>query len=616
LRKVEIVFEPEGTRFEALAGESILEAANRAGISINSPCGGAGTCGNCRVTVSEGAPAPNEEEKKHFTHGQLARGTRLACQTRIEGPMRVLIPPETRAFDQKILVEGSVRDVPLEPFVRKQSARIDEPSIEDQRSDCDRVWEKFKTGGSRPLFPNAIHRKLPRLLRESGYRLTAVFSNGMLSGLEPGDTTGVLYGAAFDIGTTTVVGYLVNLLTGELLATASQTNPQIKYGDDVVSRINYVSASPNGLEELHGLIVACINSLLEELAQAAKISLADIYEVTFAGNTTMSHLAMAVDPTFVAQAPYVAAVKIGLNMKQQELGFRINEAGNIYALPNIAGFVGGDTVAMILAVGLHLTEEITLAIDIGTNGEIVLGNRERLVVCSTAAGPAFEGARITKGMRAADGAIDRVDINGGDVSIHVIGDGKARGICGTGLIDAVAALLDAGVVNTTGLMLGPDELPEKSRGLARRLSDSPTGMQFMLASPEESVVPSGVALTQRDIREVQLAMGAIAAGTATLMTELGVEAKDIRRVVLAGAFGNYIRKDRAMRVGIIPRIPLERVRFVGNAAGAGARMALTSSPCRPEAEEISQKVQYMELAGRADFQSLFAEAMLFDTDGA
>jgi len=588
-----------------------MEAAKRAGIPINSPCGGKGTCGNCRVAVSKGTPVPTEGEKAHFTHDELAMGVRLACQAEINGPMRVVIPPETRSFDQKILEEGQLRDVPLAPFIRKQYAEIDEPTISDQRADCDRIWDKIKTGATKPLFPNAIQRLLPRLMRDSNYAMTAVFSNGMLSGLEPGDTTGVLYGAAFDIGTTTVVGYLINLRDGSLVATASKTNPQVTHGDDVVSRINYVTASPTGLDELHDLIVGCINSILEELTTEAKISTNDIYEIVFAGNTTMSHLAMSVDPTFVAQAPYVAAVQEGLNMLPQELGIMINRWGNIFALPNIAGFVGGDTVAMILAVGMHLSDEMTLAIDIGTNGEIVLGNKAGLVSCSTAAGPAFEGARIRQGMRAADGAIDRIDIDCSNVKVHVLGDAPARGICGTGLIDAVAALLDAGVINGMGLMVGPDELPDNCKILESRLSETETGMQFMLVAPEESAAPNGVALNQRDVREVQLAMGAIAAGTATLMGELGIQKEDIKRVVLAGAFGNYIRKDRAMRVGILPDLPIERIHFVGNAAGAGAQMALMSGPCRPEAYELSTRVKYIELAGRADFQMLFAESMIF-----
>jgi len=325
----------------------------------------------------------------------------------------------------------------------------------------------------------------------------------------------------------------------------------------------------------------------------------------------MSHILLGIDPTYVARSPYVAAVRAGQALSPADINLDINASGRIYMLPNIAGFVGADTVAMVLASGIHLADDMTLALDIGTNGEMVLGNRKTLLCCSTAAGPAFEGARIMHGMRAADGAIDRVDWTPRGLDVHCLGDQPARGICGTGLIDSVAALLDAGVLDTTGLLGEADDLTGASALLADRLVKSNSDTAFQLVPPEHSAIEKGIVLTQRDIREVQLAKGAVAAGISVLMAEMGVSPKDLDRIILAGAFGNYIRKERAMRVGLIPQIPIEKVSFVGNAAGAGARMALVSAPCRPEAEALSQRIRYIELAGQPGFQMLFADAMIF-----
>jgi len=608
---ITITIEPEGSRLAASPGETFLDLAKRSGLALNSPCGGKGTCGNCRVIVTEGAQPATEEEQKFFSAEELAMGYHLACRMKLASPMRVLIPPETRAFDQHVLVEGSSRELPLAPLIAKIHVKSPAATIEDQRADADRLCEALNGRVGPAGIPHHIQKGLPAILRKNDFSVTAVLADGRLTGVESGDTTGRLYGTAFDIGTTTVVGFLADLRTGKLLATSSRTNPQISHGDDVVSRIHHISSRPTGLKELQTLIVKCVNEMLQELASAAGISTKDIYEVTLAGNTTMNHIITGVDPTYVAQSPYVAAVRAGQNIHPAELGIRINEGGNVYALPNIAAFVGGDTVAMILSAGLHLSDAMTLALDIGTNGELVLGSREKLICCSTAAGPAFEGARIAHGMRAADGAIDRVDWDGGDLRIHTLGDKKARGICGTGLIDAVAALLDAGVVDPTGLMQSPEEIPPQGAALAKRIVARDSQTAFQLVAARDSGLEKGIVLTQRDIREVQLAKGAISAGISVLMGEMGISADNLERIVLAGAFGNYIRKERAMRVGLIPSIPLDRVHFVGNAAGAGAKLALLAAPCRPEGEELSRRVRYVELGGRPDFQMLFAEAMIF-----
>ena len=611
LNSVKVTFEPEGKSVFVLPGTSVFEAAARAGVILSTPCGGKGKCGKCVVEILHDPPAASEIERKLLTPEQLAAGCRLACQTRLSTDVVVNVPLETRFFEQKILVEGASRDVKVSPNIQKRFLRLPEPSLEDPSADADRLLSVLAQHGVHAAPTLRVSRMLPRILREHSFALTAVIGDGQLIAVEGGDTSEKTYGVAFDIGTTTVVGMLVDLRTGERKATASLTNPQVAFGDDVVSRINHAHENPDGLRALQARIVRCMNDLIHELCANGPVKCNNIYEIAVVGNTTMNHLLFRIDPTYIAQAPYVAAVRSGMTASAAELGLTINPCGMVYAMPNIAGFVGGDTVGVILATDIFRAKGVRLAIDIGTNGEMALGSRERLLACSTAAGPAFEGARIQQGMRATAGAIEKVLIND-DVRINVIGGQPARGICGTGLIDAVAELLRLGVVDSTGRVQAPDALggsvPDSVR---RRVVSGQAGFDFILALPEESHEGKPVVLSQKDIREVQLAKGAIAAGVRILLRELGVEQDDVEEILLAGAFGNFIRRSMAKRIGLLPDVPTDRIRFVGNAAGAGARLALMSQECRQQAEEISQRTEYVELAGRADFQMEFAEAMLF-----
>jgi uncharacterized 2Fe-2S/4Fe-4S cluster protein (DUF4445 family) len=611
-KRCRITFQPEGKAVYAPAGTTIYEAAGEAGIIINSPCGGAGVCGNCKVTVVEGDYEQSGSEK-FITDKDLKRGMVLACRTRILSDMVVEIPLASRFFEQKILTEGIEFKLKLSPNVRKVYVRVDEPSLEDQRADMDRVWDALGLGIPGPKVPVDVVRRLPEKLRKADYGTTVVLNENEIIGIETGDKSGTNYGVAFDIGTTTVVGYLMDLNTGKQLAVSSRTNPQTSHGDDVISRIQYTISNRDGLEDLHERITSCLNDIIDDLVDDADIEKKFIYEVTVTGNTTMIHLFLSIDPRNLALHPYVGVVRSNMDVRARDLGVHINRYGKAYTMPNIGGFVGGDTVAVILASGMHKSKELKFALDIGTNGELVMGNRERLVSCSTAAGPAFEGARIVAGMRASDGAIEKVTINGEDVEINTIGNAKAIGLCGTGLIDTVAELRRVGIINTSGKLLKPAELPDSIPDAIRNrvIVHEKWGPTFILATAEQSKTGEEVLFTQKDVRETQLAKGAIFAGYQLLKTVLEIEDEDITEVLLAGAFGNYIRRHQAKRIGLLPDIPTEKIKFIGNAAGAGAKMVLLTKELREEACEISLNTEYIELAVRKEFQRVFADSMFF-----
>ena len=612
-----VTFQPEGRSVHVLAGTSVVEAAGKAGLVINAPCGGNGTCGKCRVEISRGAPEPTDADRNHFRQTGLDNGLRLACQTRIEQEMVITIPRESRFFEQKILLTGVGSSVDIKPVVRMLPLKLPIPSLEDQRADSDRLLdalEPYRDAAEpdcRVTLPLDVVRQLPAAIRQDEGRVTVLLSESQVLDIRPGHGAGGSYGVAFDIGTTTVVAKLASLDDHRPTLTAARTNPQIRFGDDVVSRIEYAQRGGDGLAELQACIVDCLNEIIGELCGRAGIHRTDIVEAVVAGNTTMSHLFLRIDPSHIACAPYVAPLRSEMRFAAADIGLRLHRAARLFTVPNIAGFVGGDTVAVALATGLLHAKGNRLAIDIGTNGELVMARDGRLLACSTAAGPALEGARITFGMRASDGAIEKVRM-GDDVEIGVIGDVPATGICGSAIVDVLAELLRAGIVDSMGRMLPPDELPDGlPPALRERVLQDDNGVKFILALNEETHIDGPIHVTQRDVREVQLAKGAIAAGVQILLAEMGITADDLDEVLLAGAFGNFIRRSQAKRIGLLPDVPTERINFVGNAAGSGAYMALVSSTCRAHAEQISRETQYVELSGRPDFQMAFADAMLF-----
>lgn len=605
---IKVTFEPEGKAAFVLPGSLVLEAAARAGIIVETPCGGRGTCGKCRIVVRDGCSPATATERRLLKPRELTSGFRLACQAKLVRETVVTVPDASRFFEQRILTSGVGGATRLCPAVAKRAMQVPEASLADPRSDADRALEVL--GGDGLRFSLGAARELPAALRADGRRLTAVLHGGEVLAVEAGDTTARVFGLALDIGTTTVVGSLLDLTTGHEAALGARTNPQVSFGDDVVARITHASEG-NGLRELQERVVGCINDIVAEVAAKAGIAREAIYEVTTVGNTTMNHLLLGLDPRQIAQMPFAAVVRAAMVVPAAELGIAVHPRARLYAMPNIAGFVGGDTVGVILAANLLARRRPTLAVDIGTNGEMVLGTGRRLVACSTAAGPAFEGARIRFGMRAADGAIEQVRF-GRDVETSVIGDARPRGLCGSALVDAIAELLRAGILEPSGRMLGPDELPRKlPQALRRRVVAGERGYDFILAHEAETDLGSPILLTQGDIRQVQLAKGAIRAGIEVLKGELGLEAGQLDGVLLAGGFGNFIRRRNALRIGLLPPIEHARIHFIGNAALVGAKMVLACAEYRDQAEAISRQTEYLELGGLPQFQGQFADAMLF-----
>ena len=606
-----VIFQPFGRQVEGQAGQTLLELARSVGIDMNAPCGGKGTCGGCRVEVVKGAAPPSECDLRQLNAEELRRDVRLACQTPVTGDMTVVIPRETLLFDQQILEKGIEVRVTLDPAVRRVHVNLAEPDVDDQRADADRVLDAVSEQGVEARISMAASRELPGRLRKMGFKGTAVVVGDQLVHFERGDTSAANYGVAADVGTTTIVAALLDLSTGQPVAVASGANPQASHGDDVVSRIEYCQGSARRVRELQGLVAESLDGLIGDLCRKAEIKRTAIYETVVVGNTTMMHLLLKLDVSHIARAPFIAAVRHGLVADPRDVGLSMNRRGRVYVAPNIAGFIGADTVGVILATAMHRSDMPRMAIDIGTNGELVLGAGDRLLACSTAAGPAFEGARIRYGMRASAGAIDRVDVVDGRIRVHTIGEEPAIGLCGTGLIEAISTGLETGLIGPTGRILSPAEVPGLPTGVAGRVVSNGSGVALELTTLEESGSDHPVLLTQKDVREVQLAKGALYAGAQVLMAEMGLGSEDLGEVLLAGAFGNFIRPDRAKAVGLLPDVPLEKVRFVGNAAGTGARMMLLDKGLRDEAEAISRGVEHVELSGRADFQELFTEAMLF-----
>ena len=608
-QQVSVTFQPHGRSVHVLPGTKVLEAAAQAGMTVETPCGGVGVCGKCRVRIASGACPPGEADRRAFTADQLRDGWRLACQTAICSHAVIHVPQESLFADQhRILTEshvGAAREVL--PAVRKVYVTMPPPTLEENEADLLRL-----EGRLGPLKADLnLLRRLPRLLRDNGFAGTAVVTDHHLIDFEPGDTASLCYGAAFDIGTTTLVGCLLDLTKGEELAVASTINPQVRMGDDVLSRIRHASDSPAALAQLRDAVVGAVAAMLAQMCGEAGVDGRWVYEVALAGNTTMQHLLCGIDPSPLGQVPFAPAHARGLIVPAGELGLAIHPAGAAYVFPVIGGFVGGDSVAGMLATRLADQDGPVLLVDIGTNGEILLASGGQLWAASTAAGPAFEGARISCGMRATTGAIEKVVMDG-DLRLGVIGDVPPVGICGSGLIDLAAELLVLGIISPEGRLLPPDEVRSSlSATLASRLRTDEAGhVRFVLA--EGDGTRRAVAITQRDIRELQLATGAIRAGITILLKQAGLAVGDLQRVLIAGGFGSFIRRSNAQRIGLLPgELDHSRIHYVGNASLAGAKWALLSTGARRQAENLARRARHVELATDSEFQTLFVEAMIF-----
>ena len=621
-----IVFQPSGRRGEVPAGKTVLAAAQELGVGIEASCGGKGVCGKCRIIVEEGrfeklglvsgashVSERGETEEKFFTEDELSRGYRLACLTQITGDLVVTVPEESRSVKQVILEKGKKRTFTINPAVKQYTIKLPAPTLEDARDDRRRLLDVLeeKEGLSGLTVDYPVLRTLPRTLRENDWLVTvSVWQGKEVIRVESGEAPHSL-GIAIDIGTTTLAAFLCDLVTGELLSKASRMNPEIGYGEDVLARISYAMANEDGGEKLQRAMQDAVSELAAQMTGEIGRTPSEVDEMVLVYNTAMHHFTLGLDSRYVGRSPFAPAASDALDIKARDLGILINPSANIHSLPIEAGFVGADNVAVLLAEEPYNSESVKLIIDIGTNGEIDLGNKERLLSTSCATGPALEGAQIAFGMRAAPGAIERIEINpetyeprykviGKDEWFPDISFTGAQGICGSGIIDVVAELYRAGIISKAGRINTKLDTP-------RVRKDDKGKAEYVLAWAPETAVHKDIVITQGDIRAVQLAKGAIYVGAKYLMEKYGIDHVD--EVILAGAFGSYINKKSAMALGMFPDCALEKVQAVGNAAGDGARIALLNVEKRKEAAKVAREVEFIETAVEPDFQTRFMEAL-------
>jgi uncharacterized 2Fe-2S/4Fe-4S cluster protein (DUF4445 family) len=572
-------------------------------VAITSLCGGQGACGKCRVHLTEGqVSALSAAEREHLDEEQIAEGTRLACQVHLGGPARVSVPRASLAMEQRLQVTASAGAFSMdEPVLELCTLRAEPPVLAHPTSDWTRVIAQLPPspdGSGWRAGLDAV-RELPGLLREHDGEVQArLRGSEVTSFAPPGART---LGLAVDLGTTKIAAYLLDMVSGEVLGTEGVPNPQIPYGEDIVSRLTYAVRDPEGGGVLAGVIAGTLNEVAGRLAGAAGASPKDIHEVCLVGNTAITHLTLRLPVRQLITAPFVAATAEAVETTAAELGLDFAPEARVFVPPCIAGFVGADHVAMILAAGLDEAQGISLGIDIGTNTEIVLSQPGRPTVSvSCASGPAFEGAHIRHGMRAARGAIERVGIVNGKARTGTIDDAPAVGICGSGIVDVVAELAQSGLLNGHGRL----------RADAEGVRDTEHGREYVLVPAQESGTGEAITVSQPDVDEILLAKGAIASGIHVLLESQGLAPDALQRVVLAGAFGTYLHVDSAIRLGMLPDLPLERFEQVGNAAGEGAKWMLVSRRARRKAIELGRRGRYIELTAYPGFQKTFARACM------
>ena len=632
-----VIFLPSGSSGTVPKGTTIMEASRRLGVGIESLCGGRRVCGKCKVRIETGGSRKHgiastwesagpwkTPENDHITPEERAAGFRLACAATIQEDILIDVPEASRPGKQVVSKAARPISIDSDPAVNTYFLQLPEASLEDPTGDFERLSRALETdygltGLSMDLY---ALRGLGGALRSGKWEITvSIWMDREIIRIRPGKG-GPSYGLAIDIGTTTIAGYLCDLETMEVVETVSMMNPQIPYGEDVISRIDYCFSDPEGLRRLSDAVVDGLNTLIEEAVSEASrhtdraISPADIEDVAVCGNTCMQHLLLQLDPEPLGSIPFSPVHHSGLNLKAREIGLRVNPLANVYILPNIAGFVGGDNVGVILVEEPQNSDDTVLIIDIGTNGELVIGNRQRNICssCSCATGPALEGAQIEFGVRAAPGAIERIKISSDthEVDYKVVGreawrsyskpeDMQTRGLCGSAVLDALAELYKAGIVDGSGAFH-----PEVETG---RLRDNPhTGQkEFVLAWSAETVIGKDVVITQNDIRQIQLAKAAIYTGCKLMLRRMNLQRPD--RIKIAGAFGNHIDTHLALVLGLFPDCPPERVSAIGNAAGDGCRMALLDRKKRAEADRIARQVEYLELTLMEDFQEHLIDAI-------
>lgn len=643
-KKCRVVFQPSGRRGTVEKGISVLEAARRLGVGIEAVCGGDGVCGKCIVRIEENAETAGirssrshvsewlpDVEAKFITDAEREKGCRLSCKANILDDVLVYVPEASRAGKQ--IVSKAARAIPinLDPAVKIYQVTLEPPSAENSMADFDRLKlalaEKY---GVRDLSIDiACLRNLPSIMRRGLWSVTvSVWKNAEIIRVQPGRIEKA-YGIAIDIGTTTLAAYLCDLTTGEVVNTAAMMNPQCKYGEDVMSRIAYHQNNPDGLAHMRTDIISGVNRLMKEAVsesalrkdaaadQSEPLDTDDIVDVSVCFNTVMHHIFLGIDPDQLGMSPFPPAINQSLDLRARDLGLKVNPSAHIFVLPTVAGFVGADAVGVLIAEELYNRDRLELIIDIGTNGELLLGSRDRIVSTSCATGPALEGAQITFGMRAAPGAIERIKIdpNTLDVDYKVIGrdawrsystasEMRAKGICGSGILDVPAEFFRTGIINRTGAFDSA-----RLEGSPRFRKNPGAGGEFVLAWAEETAINRDIVITQKDIRQIQLAKGALYAGCKLMLKYLDVETVDA--VKIAGAFGTHVDPEKALIMGLFPDCEIEKIQSVGNAAGDGCRAALLDLNKRKEADEYAKKLEHINLGAQAEFQSEFVAAMYF-----
>jgi uncharacterized 2Fe-2S/4Fe-4S cluster protein (DUF4445 family) len=589
-------------------GVTLFDAASWNGIAIDSTCGGHGTCKKCKIRIADGSVPTSPLDARAFSPDELRAGWRLACRAQAADDLQIEVPPlVTRP---KAATVGVGRQVILRPAAQKRYLELDEPSLSDQRADTERVLAALDDLELRVDL--AVLRSIGPVLRSADYRVTAVIVDDVLIDVQPGDTTARLYGIAFDLGTTTVVATLLDLSTGTPLAVASMLNKQQPFGADVITRISAIMMEPGAIDTLARLAHETLAELTADVCGQAGVDPREVCEVALAGNATMTHIALGIDPEPLGVAPFIMAARELPEVRAADLGLPAHPRARAFVFPAFGAYVGGDITAGLLASGMDRDSRTRLFVDIGTNCEIVLGNRDWLLATAAPAGPAFEGAAIRCGMRAADGAIEVVSMTPDGLDLRVIGDAAPAGLCGSGLVDAVASLVGVGLLDRSGRFVPEEDAAALAPGLAGRLTTLGAERVFVLHwLGEPGDVTRSIYLSQRDVRELQFAKAAIATGWNVLLQEAGLAPGDVQQVLLAGSFGSYLSPASAIRLGLVPRLPAARVVSAGNVAGEGAKMALLSVRERAGALALQQEVRYVELSDRSDFNDAFVEQLQF-----
>ncbi len=606
-----VVFQPYNKAVVASDGDNLIRTAMEAGVHINASCGGAGVCGKCRVIIESGTVEGGVTEK--LSPEDVARGYRLACQSSIRSPVSVRIPVESEV-DASVLNKlatprktARIHHVNFEelkeqglfiPPVEKRYLELPPPSDQDRLPDVTRLisFLKARHNEHRLVARLPVIRKIPDLLRSSGFKVTATLARPVQPGrkthiinIEPGDTTGRNFAIAMDIGTTTVYGQLIDVNSGEVLAQHGEFNGQISYGEDVLSRIVFAE-KPGGLERLHQVVIATINTIIRKIVKDSKVSLEEISSITIAGNTTMTQLFLKINPRYIRYAPYVPAATLYPPITASTLGLELGDHVTALVYPAISSYVGGDIVAGVMGAGLYRTEDVTLYLDIGTNAEIVVGNKDWFACAACSAGPAFEGGGLQFGMRAARGAIEDFSIDPVTLEpmLITVGNARPKGICGSGLITIVATFLELGIIDNRG---------KYHRDLkTSRIRENDGVWEYVLAWADETQIDRDITLNENDLDNLIRAKGAIFSGYQTLLEEVGLTIENLDKIVLAGGFGSYVDLEKAMVIGLLPEIDPEKITYIGNGSLLGCRMGSLTNRLRRDVVEVTRKMTSFELS--------------------